>query len=82
MMLERVKRILSEYTEVDMGQVTRESELIADVELNSLDVMNVVVDFEEEFGIEIPDRVIGTFYTVGDLVEYLERGGTYDVNEG
>jgi acyl carrier protein len=41
--------------------------------LSSLDVINVVVAFEDEFDIEIPDQKIKELVTVGDIVEYLEK---------
>ncbi len=71
-MLEKIIEILSEYTEADKEHITAESSLAADLELSSLDIMSVVLAFEEEFGIEIPDQVIKDFTTVGDLAEYLE----------
>jgi acyl carrier protein len=44
---------------------------VADLGLSSLDVINVVVAFEDEFGIEIPDQIIKDLTTVGDIVRYL-----------
>lgn len=46
---------------------------IGDMGLNSLDVVNIVVEFEEEFDIEIPDRVIKDLQTIGNIVDYLEK---------
>jgi acyl carrier protein len=51
-MLEKVIKILAEYTEADVSSITEESRLVADLGLSSLDVINVVVAFEDEFGIE------------------------------
>lgn len=70
-MYEKVVKILMEYVEVKT--IRPESALIGDLGLSSLDVVNVVVAFEDEFGIEIPDRVIPDFITVADIVEYLEQ---------
>lgn len=72
-MLEKVIDILSEYTQKDSKEISVQSQLIADLELSSLDVINVVIAFEDEFGIEIPDEQIYEFVTVGDIVEYLEN---------
>ena len=50
-----------------------ETDLVKDLDLNSLDVVNIVVTFEDEFDIEIPDRVIGSLTKVADIVKYLEE---------
>lgn len=70
-MIERTVSILKEYCEID-GEITRDSALIDDLGLSSLDVINIVAEFEDEFDIEIPDRIIPTLRTVGDIVDYLE----------
>lgn len=71
-MLEKVKNILLDYTEVPANEITLKSDLVNDLDLNSLDVVNIVVAFEDEFEIEIPDRVIRDLTTVEDIVRYLE----------
>lgn len=70
-MIERTVSILKEYCEID-GEITRDSALTDDLGLSSLDVINIVAEFEDEFDIEIPDRIIPTLRTVGDIVDYLE----------
>ncbi len=72
-MLERVIDILAEYTELDKEKITGKTGLVTDLELSSLDVINLVVAFEDEFDIEIPDQKIKELVTVGDIVEYLEK---------
>lgn len=71
-MYERTVDILEEFCEAD-GDITMESALVDDLGLSSLDVINIVSEFEAEFDIEIPDRVIPTLRTVGDIVAYLEE---------
>ncbi|GFI36067.1 acyl carrier protein [Lachnospiraceae bacterium] len=71
MLLEKVKRILLRYTEE--GVITQESQLAADLGMSSFDLVSVVTEFEDEFGIEIADRDIRRFICVGDIVEYLNR---------
>lgn len=71
-MTERVIDILSEFAEIEKEKLTVQSRLIADLGLNSLDVINMVVAFEEEFDIEIPDQDIKELTSVGDIVSYLE----------
>lgn len=71
-MFEEVKRILNEYACVDEDLITPSSNLTTDLNLNSLDVVNVIVEFEETFGIEIDEEDIRSFTTVGDIVNYIE----------
>ena len=72
-MLEKVKEIIQNYTELPAGEITLETDLGKDLDLNSLDVVNIVVTFEDEFDIEIPDRVISSLTKVVDIVKYLEE---------
>lgn len=72
-MIEKVIEILSEFTEMKSDQMTRDTKLVADMGLNSFDVVNIVVAFEDEFDIEIPDRVIKELQTIGNIVDYLEK---------
>ncbi len=72
-MLEKVKEIIQNYTELPAGEITLETDLVKDLDLNSLDVVNIVVTFEDEFDIEIPDRVISSLTKVVDIVKYLEE---------
>ena len=70
-MFERTAAILSEF--VSDGEITMDSVLIDDLGLSSLDVINLVAEFEDEFDIEVPDRIIPTLRTVKDIVDYLEE---------
>lgn len=72
-MIERVVNILADFTTLEKEKITKETGLITDLGLSSLDIINVVVVFEDEFGIEIPDQKIKELVTVGDIVEYLEK---------
>lgn len=72
-MIKRVINILTDFTTLKEDKITKESGLIADLGLSSLDVINLVVAFEDEFDIEIPDQKIKELVTVGDIVKYLEK---------
>lgn len=72
-MLEKVKEILLNHTQVSADEIELGTDLVKGLGLNSLDVVNLIVTFEDEFGIEIPDRAIQDFVTVRDLVDYLEE---------
>jgi acyl carrier protein len=71
-MLDKVIEILSDFTTIDKDKITENSELIADLGLNSLDVINIVVAFEDEFDIEIPDTKIKDLITVADIAQILD----------
>ena len=71
-MFERTVKILEDY--VDEGtEITKDSALVDDLGLSSLEVINIVAAFEDEFDIEVPDRVIPTLRTIDDIVKYLEE---------
>ena len=72
-MFEKTVEILGEFIDNDGEEITMDSALIDDLGLSSLDVINVVAAFEDEFDIDVPDRVLPTLRTVGDIVNYLEE---------
>ena len=69
-MLEQIKGILLNY--IESKEITKDSILNADLGLSSFDVVSIITDFEEKFHIEIPDRDIGKFVSVRDILEYME----------
>ncbi len=70
-MFERVRKMLAKYT--DTSDIELQSMLEADLGLTSFDVVEIITEFEEEFGIEISDRDIERFILVKDIVDYLEN---------
>jgi acyl carrier protein len=70
---ERVKKIVIEHLGVDAEKVTENASFIDDLGSDSLDVVELVMAFEEEFGVEIPDDAAETILTVGDAVKFLEK---------
>ena len=69
-MLERVKSIIEKYTEET--EITPQSALASDLGLSSFDLVSIVAEFEDEFGLEVSDRDIPGFVTVGDIIAYIE----------
>ena len=69
---ERVKRIIVEQLGVDEEEVSASASFIDDLGADSLDNVELVMAFEEEFGIEIPDEDAEKITKVGDAVKYIE----------
>ena len=70
---ERVKKIVVEHLGVDDSKVTEGASFIDDLGADSLDTVELVMAFEEEFGIEIPDDAAESIVTVGDAVKYIDK---------
>ena len=70
---ERVKKIVVEHLGVDAEKVNEDASFIDDLGADSLDNVEMVMAFEEEFGIEIPDDAAETIQTVGDAIKYIEK---------
>ena len=69
---ERIKSIIVEQLGVELAEVTPEASFIEDLGADSLDIVELVMAFEEEFGIEVPDGDAEKLLTVGDVVKYIE----------
>ena len=74
-MEQRVKEIIVEQLGVNPDQVTPQASLIEDLGADSLDAVELVMVFEEEFGTEIPDEDAEKLQTVGDIIKYLDERG-------
>ncbi|GHC68812.1 acyl carrier protein [Limoniibacter endophyticus] len=70
---ERVKKIVIDHLGVEADKVTEGASFIDDLGADSLDTVELVMAFEEEFGIEIPDDAAETIQTVGDAVKFIEK---------
>ena len=69
---ERVKKIVVEHLGVDEAKVTEEASFVDDLGADSLDPVELVMAFEEEFGCEIPDDAAEKILTVKDAIEYIK----------
>ena len=68
----RVKDIIINELGVEAEKVTREASFVEDLGADSLDTVELVMAFEEEFGIEIPDEDAEKLQTVGDAIQYID----------
>ena len=70
---DRVKKIVVEHLNVDEGKVSDDASFIDDLGADSLDTVELVMAFEEEFDIEIPDDAAETIQTFGDAVKFINE---------
>lgn len=70
---QRVKEIIADQLGVEVDKLNANARFVEDLGADSLDVVELVMAFEEEFGIEIPDEDAEKIRTVGDVLEYLKE---------
>ncbi len=70
---EKVKKIIVEKLSVEESEVTPQASFTADLGADSLDTVELVMEFEKQFDIQIPDDQAEKIATVGDAISYLEK---------
>ena len=75
-LFEKVQAILARQLRVDPAAVTPEAQIKKDLGADSLDILQLLMRLEDQYGITIPDKALATFNTVGDVVTYLEQEGS------
>ncbi|XVG96341.1 acyl carrier protein [Eubacteriales bacterium KG127] len=73
MTFERIRDIIVDQLKLEESMVTMDTNLMKDLEADSLDAVEIIMGIEEEFDIEIPDEEAEHFQLVGDLVKYVEE---------
>ena len=73
MVFERIREIICDQLDLEEDKVTMDSDIMEDFEADSLDVDDLVMSIEDEFGLEVPADQIENFRTVGDVVRYIEE---------
>ena len=73
MIFEKVRDALATQFELDPESVTMDTNLVDDLGADSLDVVELIMELEDEFNITISDEAAAELYTVGRIVEYLEK---------
>ncbi|MDR0506097.1 MAG: acyl carrier protein [Dysgonamonadaceae bacterium] len=70
---ERVKDIIADKLSVEKSEVTNDASFTNDLGADSLDTVELIMEFEKEFGVSIPDDQSGKIVTVGDAIAYIEE---------
>ena len=70
--LEEVKEIITRYVKVEPEKITLESKLNEDLDADSIDLVEFILQLEDEFGAEIPDDEAEKIKTIGDAVSYIK----------
>ncbi len=73
MIFEKVSSALADQFSVDVSEITMDTNIMEDLEADSLDLVDLVMALEDEFDIEFPEDKIDNFKTVGDVVNYIEE---------
>ena len=72
-MFDQVKELIAKQLKADTAAITRESRLVEDLKADSANVMVMIMDLEDQFGITVEDDQIMKMKTVGDVVDYIEK---------
>ncbi len=72
-MFDTVKKIILEQFDVDEDDITYETSLTDDLDADSLELVELLLAFEDEFDVKIPDEEAESLKTVGDIVRYIEE---------
>lgn len=73
MHFEKVRDIIAKQLDIEADTIKMESRLIDDLKADSLDIVELIMDLEQEFNIEIPDEELPKVQTVADIVGYLDQ---------
>lgn len=73
MVFEKIRKLLADQLDIDEEDITMESTLLEDLGADSIELVDLVMSVEEEYGIEVPDDATDDIRTVGDCVRYIEN---------
>jgi acyl carrier protein len=71
-MQDKVMKLISDSTKIELAKITPETSFTEDLSLDSLDIVELMMKMEDEFGVEIPEEEAEGLKTVTDIVKYLE----------
>ncbi len=70
---EKISQMLADQLSIDVDKIEMDSDILEDFEADSLDIVDMVMSLEDEFGLEVPDEDVENLHTVGDVVRYVEE---------
>ncbi len=73
MVLEKLSKIIADQLSMEQSKITNDTSLREDLQADSLDIVEIIMSIEEEFGIQVDDDDALAFKTVGDVVKYIEE---------
>lgn len=73
MIFERLRAALAEQLDIEKNDITLDSLIIDDLGADSLDIVDMIMNLEDIFDIEVPDEAIENLKTVGDVVKFIEE---------
>ncbi len=71
-MFEKVQKLIAEHLSLDLSKIKPESDFITDLEADSLDIVEMLMSLEDEFGIEFEDEEVSGIKTVQDVVNFID----------
>lgn len=72
MIFDKIKAMIAQQTGVDESKITMQSDILKDIGLDSLDIVELIMNAEEEWNIIIDDEDVASFKTIADVVAYIE----------
>ena len=72
MVFEKIRKLLADQLEIEESKISLESDLVDELNADSLDIVELIMDLEQEFDISIPDEDLPKVVTVKDIVAYIE----------
>ncbi len=72
-MLDRMRKVICEFVNLQPEQITEETNVRTELGLNSLELVNLAEAIEDEFDVEIPDREVMGLETIGDAIKIIEK---------
>lgn len=73
MVFEKIAEIIANQFDVEVDSISMETSFVDDLKADSLDVVEIIMAIEDEYGIEVPDEKLENVKTVGDVVGYIEE---------
>lgn len=72
MTFEKVQKLIAQQFNIDASRITMQSDLVKDLGADSLDIADLLMTLEDEFGMTVPDEMANDFLIVGKIVEFID----------